>query len=119
MVFPHNGKLVVDRNSSYPDVFVHCGPSGHEQYETDAVVIVEVLSPSSELRDRREKALAYSRLPSLLAYVLVDPEQPRVEVYRPGEGEWTWRVHGSGDVVDVGEATLDLDQLYAWVASRS
>ncbi len=118
-VFPHNRKVVVDRNAYYPDVFVHCGPAEHDQYETDAVLVVEVLSPSSAVRDRRDKAAAYTRLPSLRAYLVVDPEQPKVEVYRPENGSWTWRVYGPGAVVTIDELQLDVDQLYDWVAERS
>ncbi|HVN11290.1 MAG TPA: Uma2 family endonuclease [Kineosporiaceae bacterium] len=118
-VFPHNRKVVVDTNSYYPDVFVHCGPGGHEQYEVDAVVVVEVLSPSSALRDRREKAAAYVRLPSLKAYVVVDPDQPRVEVYQSEHGAWTWRVYGPGMIAVIDALQLDVDQLYDWVAERA
>jgi Uma2 family endonuclease len=118
-VFPHNRKLVVDANAYYPDAFVQCGPGEHEQYEVDAVVVVEVLSPSSALRDRREKAAAYVRLPSLRAYVVVDPDQPRVEVYQRENETWTWRVFGPGMVARIDELTLDLDQLYEWVSERA
>lgn len=118
-VFPHNRQLLVGTSVYYPDVFVHCGPSDDELYENDAVVVVEVLSPSSVFRDRREKAAAYSRLPSLEAYLVVDPDQPRVEVYAPEDGEWTWRVYGPGAVVDLGKAALDVDLLWNWVQTHS
>ena len=117
-VFPHVRKIVIDENAYYPDAFVHCGAAGHDQYEVDAVVVVEVLSPSSALRDRREKAAAYVRLPSLRAYVVVDPDQPRVEVYQREDGAWTWRVFGPGMIVTTDELQLDVDQLYDWVAER-
>jgi Uma2 family endonuclease len=117
-VFPHNRKLVIDGNAYYPDAFVHCGPGEHDRYEVDAVIVVEVLSPSSALRDRREKAAAYVRLPSLRAYVVVDPDQPRVEVYQREEGAWTWRVFGPGMIVPIDELQLDVDQLYDRVAER-
>jgi Uma2 family endonuclease len=97
---------------------VHCGPAGHEQYEVDALTVVEVLSPSSALRDRRDKAAAYTRLPSLRAYLVIDPDQPKLEVYRPEDGEWTWRVYGPGAVVTVDEFQLDVDQ-YPWVSAHS
>lgn len=118
-VFPHNRKLVIDHDSYYPDVFVHCGPPQHDQYEIDAVVIVEVLSASSAFRDRRDKAAAYTRLPSLRAYLVVDPDQPKLEVYRREGEAWTWRVYGPGAVVTVDELEVDVDQLYAWVSAHS
>ncbi len=118
-VFPHNRKLVIDQNAYYPDAFVHCGPVGHDLYEVDAVVVVEVLSPSSALRDRREKAAAYVRLPSLRAYVVVDPDQPRIEVYQREDGVWTWRVFGPGMTLAIDDLVLDVDQLHAWIAEHS
>jgi len=118
-VFPHNRQLRVGSSFYYPDVFVHCGPPGHELYEDDAVIVVEVLSPDSLLRDRREKAAAYTRLPSLQAYLVVDPDQPRIEAYTPEDGEWVWRVHGPGAAVELGKSSLDVDQLWAWVQSHS
>lgn len=118
-VFPHNRKLVVDRNAYYPDAFVQCGPGEYDQYEVDAVVVVEVLSPSSGLRDRREKAAAYVRLPSLRAYVVVDPDQPRVEVYQREDDAWVWRVFGTGMVARIDRLVLDVDQLYDWIAARA
>jgi Uma2 family endonuclease len=50
---------------------------------------------------------------------VIDPDQPKVEVYRPEDSEWTWRVYGPGAVVTVGELQLDVDQLYAWVSAHS
>ena len=116
-VFPHNRKLRVDRDLYYPDLFVHCGPPGHEQWETGARVIVEVLSPDSRLRDRRDKATAYSRVPGLEAYLVVDPDQPRIEVYAPEDGEWVWRVYGPGMKVPLRDAPVDVDTLYDYVQS--
>src|SRR5215471_2058588 len=47
-------------NAYYPDVMVVCGRAPHRLYETDPVLIVEVLSPSTQDQDRREKAVAYA-----------------------------------------------------------
>ncbi|MFN0088894.1 MAG: Uma2 family endonuclease [Acidimicrobiales bacterium] len=47
-------------NGYYPDVLLVCGPAAHRLYETDADVIVEVLSDSTEGVDRRETAEAYA-----------------------------------------------------------
>jgi Uma2 family endonuclease len=42
---------------------------------------VEVLSPSTEAYDRGEKFAHYKRIPSLRQYVLVSPDEHRVEVW--------------------------------------
>ena len=65
-----------------------CTASGHDYYETAPVLIVEVLSPTTEARDRMEKRLAYQRLPSLKEYVLASQEAMRIEIYRRTEDGW-------------------------------
>ncbi len=67
----------------YPDLLVTCDPSDSEKYfKTKPVLIVEVLSPSTERLDRREKFLSYIGLPSLKEYVLVDQEKMLVTLFR-------------------------------------
>jgi Uma2 family endonuclease len=98
----------------YPDVLLVCGPAAHRLYETDADVIVEVLSDSTENVDRREKARAYAELASLRSYVLVDPRVRRVEVGRRRlDGGWDWDVVPAGGLIDLGgQALVDRDALY-------
>ena len=74
----------------YPDVMVACGPEGDDPLIEDApCLVVEVVSPSTETIDRREKMLAYRRIPTLKAYLIVDQERRYVERHWRGEkGEW-------------------------------
>ncbi len=52
--------------------------------------MIEVLSPSTEGIDRREKLLNYRKLPSLHEYVLIGSEQRWIEIYRlEADGNWT------------------------------
>jgi len=50
---------------------------------TAPVLVIEVLSLSTQRYDRSEKFAIYRKLPSLHEYVLVDPETRRVEMFRP------------------------------------
>jgi Uma2 family endonuclease len=80
----------------YPDLVLTCDTNDREAlYCAAPCLIVEVLSPSTERIDRREKRLAYALLPSLLEYVLVDPEALKIEIYQriePGvAGPFGWR----------------------------
>ncbi|HYE21516.1 MAG TPA: Uma2 family endonuclease [Tepidisphaeraceae bacterium] len=79
----------------YPDLVVICSPPEFDPSDNsrrtlmNPAVIVEVLSPSTEAYDRREKFDAYRDIPSLEEYVLVTSDQPRVEVFlRQGGGAW-------------------------------
>lgn len=90
----------------YPDVVVTCSEEPHPLYLERPCLIVEVLSPSTEGTDRREKLLNYQKLASLQAYLLVDSESRRAEGYYRDQGGWLYRL-----VEDEGElpfACLDL-----------
>ena len=76
----------------YPDVVVVCG---EPEFEDDAfdtllnpIVIVEVLSPSTEVYDRGEKFTRYKQLASLQEYVLVSQDKVQVEHYRRHGTQW-------------------------------
>ena len=70
----------------YPDVLVICDEPRFEDARTDVVenpiLIVEVLSPSTEAYDRGFKASHYRRMPSLRELVLVSRDEPRIEIFR-------------------------------------
>ena len=67
----------------YPDVVVFCGEPQAEDSTSDTLLnptlIIEVLSPSTEARDRGEKFWHYQQLASLQEYILVSQDQVRVE----------------------------------------
>ncbi len=73
----------------YPDVVVTCEPGGDHYTKTQPVLIVEVLSPSTERIDRYEKLLAYRQVPSVQEYVLIAQARMLVEIHRrSSDGEW-------------------------------
>ncbi len=94
----------------YPDVMVTCDPQDTEKYyKTRPCLIVEVLSPSTQNLDGREKRLNYQSLPSLQEYVLVSQEEMQVEVYRPNEaGNWSFDILGSQDSLELQSVGLTL-----------
>jgi Uma2 family endonuclease len=77
----------------YADASVVCGTPVLEKIEgfdvlTNPILIVEVLSPSTESRDRKEKRAAYQSLPSLMEYLLIAQDAPHVTHFLRGEGLW-------------------------------
>ena len=84
----------------YPDVVLTCDPHDRESlYKTSPCLIAEVLSPSTEIIDRREKLIAYRTLPSLRDYLLVAQDSRRVERFRRTEaGEWRHEILEDGDL---------------------
>lgn len=80
---------------AYPDVTVICkDPQVDPDDPSRTTVInprlvVEVLSPTTELYDRGEKFRRYLELESLQEYVMVTQVAPRVEsLFRQQEGTW-------------------------------
>jgi Uma2 family endonuclease len=104
----------------YPDVSVACPPleySADDPYAlTNPVVLIEVLSASTEKFDRGEKWSHYQRIPSLRDFLLISQDQMRVEHYmRQGDRSWLLRVYEKvEDVVqlDSVECTLLLSEIY-------
>jgi len=95
----HMMVFVSAMNSAYyPDIMVTCEPfDANSQYKTGPSIMVEVLSPSTQHIDRREKLIAYQQLESLQFYLLVHQKRMRVELHRRiSETEWeTVILHGS------------------------
>jgi Uma2 family endonuclease len=85
----------------YPDIMLICDPSDDDPLvKTRPCLLAEVLSPSTEAIDRREKLLAYQRLSSLREYLLLSQEAPLVEIYRRrGLNEWLLETLGADDVL--------------------
>jgi Uma2 family endonuclease len=90
----------------YPDVAVACGKIETEVNDTtllNPIVVFEVLSKSTEKRDRGDKAQDYFRLESLQDYVLVSQYQIRVEHFsRQKNNEWTLKIYEDlEDMLDI------------------
>jgi Uma2 family endonuclease len=87
---------------TYPDVVVVCGRPEFDVEDRDTltnpVVIVEVLSRSTEGYDRGQKFLHYRSIPSLKEYVLVSQRQMLVEHFlRQPNGQWVLTTYNSSE----------------------
>ncbi len=121
-VFMSDVKLNVEKDLAYyyPDVMVTCAERATAANEsavvTDPVLVIEVLSPSTEAIDRREKLHAYRRLPALKEYALVSQDMQQVEIYRrQGDVGWLFITYEPGDSVEFASVGLSLpiSELYA------
>lgn len=108
------------RKFYYPDVLVICGAPNFYQKRTDTItnpiLIVEVLSDSTEAKDRGAKMLAYRTLESLREYVLISQNKPIVEQFIKNEnGSWIHKATiGTKSVVNFEsiEIELSLNEIY-------
>lgn len=110
-VYPADMRVKVQTSGlyAYPDISVVCGEA---QFVDDAfdtltnpVLIIEVLSPSTEAYDRGGKFQHYRRLISLQEYLLVAQDSPRIERFLREGNRWTF---SDGEGL---EATFDLPSI--------
>lgn len=94
-VLPNDMRVRIEAANAakYPDLTALCEPPRFRDDRQDVllnpVLIVEVLSASTEAYDRGGKFAIYRRLPSLEEYVLVSQDQPLVEAFsRQPDGRW-------------------------------
>jgi Uma2 family endonuclease len=92
----------------HPDVTVSC--DSRDRGKGDLLlaprVIFEVLSPSTELKDRTWKLQNYLDLPSMQAYVLVSTNAPKMEIYRRENGKWIYDICQADDELEL--ASIDV-----------
>ncbi|HLF83648.1 MAG TPA: Uma2 family endonuclease [Blastocatellia bacterium] len=105
---------------TYPDASVACADEQFEDEDEDTllnpIVIIEVLSKSTEAYDRGKKWEHYQRLDSLRDYLLVS-QTPRAEQFtRQRGGTWSYTEYvGELDVIDIKSigCSLALRDIYA------
>jgi Uma2 family endonuclease len=80
-------------NIRYPDLGVDCGAFDDSSLAAnEPLLVVEILSPSTQAFDRTEKLEEYKTVPALSYILLVDPTAPQLRLYsRDGEAGWQTR----------------------------
>lgn len=115
-------KVWVEKTLSfyYPDITVVCGDRNYYQNRRDVItnpiLLVEVLSKSTEAKDRGEKFFAYQTLESLQEYVLISLDKYVVEQYiKQKDRNWLYKATIGQDsqikLHSVNE-TLKLSEIY-------
>jgi Uma2 family endonuclease len=93
----------------YPDIVLAFeSDDNHELYIEKPCLIVEVLSPSTEAIDRREKLHAYQAITSLKEYVMVSQEEQKVELYRCDGKYWQYFLLDENDTLHLECLSLDI-----------
>ncbi len=121
-VYASDMKLYIQGTSTfyYPDVMVVCAPNDPNApttYETEPCLLVEVISKGTARNDRHAKYAAYTGIPSLQTYLIVEQAERRVYAYqRDGQ---SWKLSelastGSVALPCLGRS-LNLDDIYAGV----
>src|SRR5258708_6896995 len=114
MAFTSDARMkLAARQYLYPDLTVACG-EGPGTMLTNPVVIIEVLSPATEKRDRTAKFKAYKALSSVHEYMLIGSEYQAIEVHRREGNFWRKYHYQSGDLVELTSigVSFSFDALY-------
>lgn len=106
---------------TYPDCSVICGDLQYSGDQKDVVtnplLIVEVLSPSTEGYDRGKKFELYRTIESFREYLIVHQDRRHVEHYsKQDDGSWVLREHSGVDgLVAIARLNVQigLGELYA------
>jgi Uma2 family endonuclease len=88
----------------YPDVSASCDTQdrGRVDIVQSPLLVVEVLSPSTEAIDRGRKLAYYRQCPTVQEYMLVNYQYPSVELYRREKNTlWTYHVLEDDDDIEL------------------
>ncbi|WP_207491829.1 Uma2 family endonuclease [Aridibaculum aurantiacum] len=93
-VYAHDVKVKIHGENKYyyPDVFVTKEEKTEDNIyiKKEPVLIVEVVSESTQVNDYVDKYIDYTKIPSLKYYLIVEPETMLLTMYKRSEGgEWT------------------------------
>lgn len=102
-VFAESVRLAVEAGAyyNYPDVVVSCDPDDDDPHTVQRpVLIIEVLSRSTEAHDRGWKAEQYRQLSSLQQYLLITQTRLLVESYTRVSAD-TWSLNSYRRLTDV------------------
>lgn len=90
---------LAERRYVYADITVACSEQTGTML-TNPVVVIEVLSPPTEQRDRTAKLSVYTASPTLREYVLIGSPYKAIEVHRRDGTSWRQEQYREGDMVE-------------------
>jgi len=102
----YNSDMAVRLSASaytFPDATVTCDErdQGRVTEIQAPLVLVEILSDSTERDDRTDKFALCRTCPSVQEYVLIATRYQGVEVYRRAPGDWTAHTYKHGETVEL------------------
>lgn len=96
---------------TYPDVAIVCGAVDlfNSVAVLNPVVILEVLSPSTEAYDRGRKFMHYRQIPTLAHYILVFPEEIGVDHFcRQADGSWRLASFAEAGMLSLNDLRIEI-----------
>lgn len=109
------------RSYYYPDVLVSSDANAPDEYtESAPCLLVEVLSQGTAHTDRHAKYAAYTAIPSLQTYLIVDQYERHVYAYQREAEHWLLTEYAGQDVIPLPclNTQIGLDSIYDGVLPR-
>ena len=124
-VYPSDQRVKIEAidKYTYPDITVACGDIQHADDAIKSllnpIIIIEILSDSTEAYDRGMKFTHYRFIPSLQEYLLVSQNHCQVEQYvRGDDGGWRYFSYETVEeivkIVSI-QCELPLSEIYRWI----
>jgi Uma2 family endonuclease len=88
-----------------PDLLIVCGNIDKKYLDFPPHLVVEILSPSTALKDRHSKLFIYEQQ-QIKYYLIVNPDKEEVEVYAIEDGVYQLRQTGKDFIYDF---SFDID----------
>lgn len=103
--FGSDMRVIANGTARYPDVSVTCHTvDDRDDNISDPVIVIEVVSSSTEREDRGRKKFDYFATPSLQQYAIIEQDTRRVDLYTRAGNRWT-------DEIVEGDAVLKLSSV--------
>ena len=116
VVLTSDTQVRVDKHGDYcfPDLTVACDEIDDDATALDdPVVVVEVLSPSTQRHDKGAKFDRYLRVPSIEEIVFVHQEEAKIELYRRRGSVWLYeRAEGLSAQIEILGQPIRLTDVY-------
>ena len=119
-LFSNDMRVKIEDSYAYPDIVIFCGDAKFEDNEfdtlTNPVIIVEILSDSTEAFDRGDKFAYYRAIPTLKEYILISQKKIRVEQFiLRDDNKWEYRSYEGTNLVlnmESIQCELPLSEIY-------
>ena len=105
------GVLDPDRADNFfvADVAVTCAPYSRDQYLPAPVLLIEILSPSTERHDRTVKIPAYQQIASVQEILLVDSGARYAALHRRQGEQWVIQIsRGEAGMISVASVGIEI-----------
>jgi len=113
--FANDAKVVAGVSVRYPDIAVTCQPViGTDDTVPEPILVIEVISPSTEREDRGRKKFDYFATRSIRQYAIVEQGQRLVDLYTRAATGWTNEIVEGGAILRLSAigVEISLDAIY-------